>query len=277
MILSYIQARVIFKARQAGATSVKTSLDLNLTTVEVALAEDGLVLPDGNRVAWELLDTIASDEVGCYRVEGDGLRKIQHFSETMNRMVSLMPTQRAPTMLVSGFPMHRIKEVDPYEDTKRKIRAATPRGRTLDTCTGLGYTAIEAARLAEHVTTIEIDPTVLEIARHNPWSQALFDHPKITQVMGDSFDEVQNFDDETFSCIIHDPPIMSLAGDLYSTDMYHEFLRILRRSGRVFHYIGDPEGKMGANVTRGVMRRLQDAGFTRVERRPEAFGLMAFK
>ena len=37
----------------------------------------------------------------------------------------------------------------------------------LDVCTGLGYTAIAAARTAEHVVTIELDPTVLEVARRN--------------------------------------------------------------------------------------------------------------
>jgi uncharacterized protein len=138
-------------------------------------------------------------------------------------------------------------------------------------------TAIEAAKTAEHVTTIEIDPTGLAMCQLNPWSQGLFNNPKITQVIGDSFDEVAEFEDETFSCIIHDPPIMSLAGDLYSTEIYQEFRRILKRNGRLFHYIGDPDGKMGANVTRGVMRRLQDAGFSHITRRPEAFGLVASK
>lgn len=265
------------KAWRDGQTRATTSLDLNLTTTEVALSEAGLGLPDGRVLAWDELGLIAGDEVGCYVVEGDGLRKAQAFSETMNRMVSLMPTRRAPTMLVSGFPMHRVKDVDPYEDTRRKIRAANPRGRVLDTCTGLGYTAVEAAKMAEGVVTVEIDPTGLAMARLNPWSRALFEDPKIEQVVADCFDVVEGQADESFSCVIHDPPIMSLAGDLYSTDIYREFHRVLRRNGRLFHYIGDPEGKMGANVTRGVMRRLQDAGFSRVERRPEAFGVVASK
>jgi predicted methyltransferase len=45
----------------------------------------------------------------------------------------------------------------------------------------------------------------------------------------------------------------------------------------VFHYVGDPESKSGANVTHGVMRRLGEAGFTRVKRRPQAFGVLALK
>ncbi len=275
--LSHFQAEDMLKARRAGQAAVTTSLDLNLTTTEVALDAAGVVLPDGGRVAWADVEAVAGDDVGCYVVEADGVRKIHLFSETMNRAVSLMPTRRAPTMLVSGFPMHRIKDVDPWEDTRRKIKAANPRGQVLDTATGLGYTAIQAAKTADHVLTVEIDPTGLEICRLNPWSQPLFTTPTIEQRVGDSFDVVEESADETFTSIIHDPPIMSLAGDLYSTDIYREFHRILRHKGRLFHYIGDPEGKMGANVTRGVVRRLQDAGFSEVVRRPEAFGVLAFK
>jgi predicted methyltransferase len=147
----------------------------------------------------------------------------------------------------------------------------------LDTATGLGYTAIEAAKTADHVTTFELDPTVLEIARLNPWSQALFDNPRITQCLGDSYDLIKGFEAESFTRIIHDPPALALAGQLYAGQFYAELCRVLRRGGRLFHYVGDPESKSGRNVTRSVTRRLLDAGFTQVTRRPRAFGVVAFK
>ena len=87
----------------------------------------------------------------------------------LGRAYSLMPTEGAPTLLVWGIPMHRIKGTNPQRDTLTKIQAIAPvAGRVLDTCTGLGYTAIEAARTAEQVVTIELDPTVLEVARLQP-------------------------------------------------------------------------------------------------------------
>ncbi len=276
-VLSHYQAEPLLKARRNGEVATITSLDLGLTTVDVVLTAEGVRTPNDGCMDWVTLTLIAADDVGCYVIDGGEAIKAQQFSDSLNRMYSLMPTRRAPTMLISGIPMHRVKDVDPTEDTRRKIRAANPRGRVLDTATGLGYTAIEAARTAEHVTTIEIDPTALAMARLNPWSRGLFDHARIQQVIGDSFDVVADLPDESFSVIIHDPPIMSLAGDLYSTDMYAELFRILKRSGRLFHYIGDPQGKMGANVTRGATRRLQEAGFAWVERRPEAFGVVAYK
>jgi predicted methyltransferase len=180
--------------------------------------------------------------------------------------------------LISGIPMHRIKGVDPHRDTLQKIKTVAPVvGHVLDTATGLGYTAIEAAKAAKRVVTIEIEPAVLEIARLNPWSRALFESPKIKQLVGDSFEEIQKFEDGLFARIIHDPPTFSLAGDLYSGEFYRQLWRVLRSGGRLFHYIGDLESKSGRTVARGAVRRLKEAGFSRVARRPEAFGLVAYK
>jgi predicted methyltransferase len=180
-------------------------------------------------------------------------------------------------MLVSGIPMHRVKDVDPQQDTFNKIRAADPIGRVLDTATGLGYTAIQAARKAQQVITIELDPTTRQIAGGNPWSQELFELPNIQQIYGDSFEEIENFEAASFTRIVHDPPVFSLAGELYSLAFYQQAFRVLRHNGRMFHYIGNPESKSGANVTHGVVRRLKEAGFARVIPQPQAFGVTAVK
>jgi predicted methyltransferase len=277
-VLSYIQVRPILQARRAGQTTIVTSLDLGLTTAEITLHHNHIALPDGQRLTWDQLETIVENELACYLVLGGEIEKIQFFSEYQNRFYSLMPTEGAPTMLISGIPMHRIKDTDPYRDTLSKIKTIAPiTGQTLDTTMGLGYTAIEAAKTAGHVTTIELDPTVLEICRRNPWSQALFDNPKISGVIGDAYDEVEQWADQSFARIIHDPPTFSLAGDLYSADFYGQLYRLLKTKGRLFHYIGDPKSKSGASVTRGVVRRLQAAGFGRILPAPQAFGVVAYK
>jgi uncharacterized protein len=278
IVLSYVQVEPLFEARRKGLDAVEISPDLGLTRVMASITPEGVVFPGGGRVDWQSLEKIRASEVNCFLVENDTVKSIQVFSEYTNRVCSLMPTKGAPSMLIAGFVMHRIKDVDPMQDTLRKIGSIAPVvGRVLDTATGLGYTAIQAARTAEQVVTIELDPGAQEIARLNPWSQPLFDDPKIEQIMGDAFDVVQTFEDESFARIIHDPPTFSLAGDLYSGAFYRQLFRVLKRGGRLFHYIGDPNSKASGGVTKGAVRRLQEAAFARVIRRPEAFGVVAYK
>lgn len=278
VVLSCFQAGELLNARKNNQSSVISSADLNLSRVEIKLEPDHALFPTGEQLDWNSIEEIDSNEVGCYFIEGNTVKVIKGFSDFSGRVYGLMPTESAPTMLISGIPMHRIKDTNPYKDTLSKIKAIAPiHGDVLDTTTGLGYTAIEAAKTASHVTTIEIDRTAQEIARRNPWSKDLFDNPRITQIIGDAFDEIENFEEESFSAIIHDPPMFSLAGDLYSLTFYQQAFRVLKPSGRIFHYIGDPESKSGARTTAGVIRRLQEAGFHRVNHAPRAFGVVAYK
>ena len=279
-VLSHFQAAPLLKAHAAGEARAVTSPDLGLSAVEVALEPEGARFPEGEVVSWVDLERIRKAENQCFAVERGGreVRPIRVFSETTNWLRSLMPTAAAPTMLVAGFPMHRIKGIDPWQDTLRKIAAAGPiSGRVLDTATGLGYTAIAAARTAEAVTTIELDPASLEVARENPWSRELFTNPKITQIVGDAYEEVAKLPASAFSLVLHDPPTFSLAGELYSTEFYRQLYRVLSNRGRVFHYIGDLSSALGKRVASGATKRLREAGFRRVVPHPEAFGLLAVK
>lgn len=278
LVLSYVQTRLLLEAQQAGQRRAQVSPDLGLTTVEVDLTPEGVVFPDGQRLSWEAIEEISVAPNNCFIVKAGQPRKIMTFSQATNRLYSLMPTERAPTLLISGIPMHRIKDTNPYRDTVEKIKAIRPVvGQVLDTATGLGYTAIEAAKTADQVITVEVDPAVLEIARQNPWSRALFDNSRIRQRIGDADDVVRELEDASFDRIIHDPPAFSLAGHLYSADFYGELYRVLRPGGRLFHYVGNPDSPSGRSVTQGVIRRLQAAGFRRVVRRPRAFGVVAFR
>jgi len=278
IVLSHFQVAPLLKAKGSNQSLATISPDLGLTQVEVKIEAGAAVFPGGERLSWEAADKIVDSLNNCFALEGINIRTIQAFSEHTSRAHSLMPTEGAPTLLIAGFPMHRLKGTEPHRDTLSKIKAITPIvGQVLDTTTGLGYTAIEASITADQVTTIELDPTALEIARQNPWSRSLFKNPKITQVVGDSFDEIANFPNAHFSRILHDPPTFALAGDLYSGEFYRQLHRVLKRNGRLFHYTGDLESKSGGNVARGVVRRLGEAGFTRIERRQEAFGVVAYK
>jgi uncharacterized protein len=277
-VLSYIQAEALLVAHKQGQTMLEISPDLGISHVTVQMSDEGVIIPAAALLNWQQIQQIKKATTNCFLVEGNDIRAIQFFSEDTNRLCSLMPTTGAPTMLIAGFTMHRIVDTDPMQDTLKKMATVKPvTGRVLDTATGLGYTAIEAAKTAEEVVTIELDPGAQKIARLNPWSRALFHDEKIRQIMGDAFEVVPAFDDDSFDRIIHDPPVFSLAGDLYAGAFYRQLYRILKRGGRLFHYIGNLDSKSGSTVARGSLRRLKEAGFSRVVSRAEAFGVVAYK
>lgn len=279
-VVSHYQMTPLLQARREGAAQAALSTDLGMTSQPVTLDAGGVLL-DEALLPWAAVSAIADVDNACFTLsQAQGAWKAERvfrFSDETGRHVSLYPTPRAPALLVAGLPMHRIKQVDPLEDTRLKTRAAQPSGIVLDTSMGLGYTAIEAAQRAEHVITVEIDPAVVEVARLNPWSRPLFTHPRIERRLADSAEVIAQAADESFTRILHDPPTMTLTGELYSGAYYRELFRVLRKGGRLFHYIGDLNSTSGARTARGVMERLQAAGFRGVSRRPEAFAVIAFR
>jgi len=253
------------------------STDLNRSYVQISKTTSGWELPNGEILTFSQVETINQDENNCFVFRDGKLEKAGLYSERTNRYYSLMPTEKAPTMLISGIPMHRIKDITPVEDTDHKIKAlGKPYGTVLDTSTGLGYTAIQAAKTASKVITVEFDPIVLSICCLNPWSIELFTNPKIFQLIGDSWDLAHIFPERTFNAIIHDPPTFTLAGHLYSQSIYNIFFRILKNNGHLFHYIGNPDSRSGSSTGRGVVERLKRAGFSVIPK-PQAYGVVAKK
>jgi uncharacterized protein len=280
IVLSHVQAEALLVARASAALQAEVSLDLNQTKSIVALTDTGVEIPDCRLVTWEEIAEIADHAATSFVIHPNGaIEKIQFFSEDTRRVCSLRPTlSGAPTLWLAGFPMHRIKNTDPWSDTEAKIKTLAPvSGRVLDTATGLGYTTILAARSALLVTTIEIDPAVLDVCKRNPWSQELFSNPRIVSKLGDSYEVIQTFTNGEFQFLFHDPPTIQLAGDLYSGAFYQQCFRVLGKKGKMFHYIGDPQSRQGASLTKGVVKRLREAGFVKVTLAPEAFGIVAFK
>ena len=181
-----------------------------------------------------------------------------------------------PTLEIDGIHMHRIKNTNPLKDTLAKVGALGKlRGKkVLDTCTGLGYTAIIANKRGASVITVEKDPNVLTLAEVNPWSHDL---EKVKVILGDTYKIIRDFPDGFFDVIIHDPPRFSMAGELYSQEFYYELSRVLKRGGKLFHYTGMPHAKYrGKSTLKGIANRLSKAGF-RVKYNERAQGFVGVK
>jgi len=166
------------------------------------------------------------------------LAEIKFYSEKTRKFYRLVKTETWPYLEISGIRMHRADTLDPKTDAISKIMSLGKiYGIVLDCCTGLGYTAILAARnkSVKKVITIEKDENVILIARQNPYSRELFENEKIELIIGDAFLETQKFKDGYFNFIIHDPPRISIAPELYSLEFYRQLFRILKRNGKILH------------------------------------------
>ena len=277
LILSHYEVEPLLRARAQAPVSLESSPDLGRTTVQVHLTTEGILYPNGFLLSWEDAEDIAAHVGVCFQVTSTEVRPLRVYSPLTHRVVALFPTGGPPTITLSGIPMHRIQGTDPWRDTLEKVRAVRPSGRVLDTCMGLGYTALAAARRAKWVLTVELDPAVIRLAQENPWSWDVFERDNIAVVEADVGEFIYTLPDHFFSVVIHDPPMFSLSGELYGLDFYAQVYRVLRERGRMFHYVGNPEGKMARNITRKVVQRLKQAGFKRVRPARSAFGLIAFK
>lgn len=286
-VLSHDEARALLPLRGRAASKPETtaetySIDLGRRRCKLFMSSTGVHLSkDGCTFAtWKELQSMSkSGRVGAFQcyLDDSPPQRIAAMS-VCSRPASLRPIEHAPpTLMLGGFGMHRFSGTDPARDTAAKIAAAGVRGCVLDICTGLGYTAIAAAKNENvcSVTTIELDPAVIEIQSMNPWSRELFTDSKISCIVGDATEVLCTLPDATFDTVLHDPPAQALAGDLYSAEFYVQLRRVCTKGATLFHYIGNPRSTASGRLFRGVQRRLEEAGFHRVTIAEHAFGVTA--
>ena len=274
--LHSLNAQQALDAIDKGRSSVKISVDLNLSQRKFPLSEQSLILDEDNRLSISELKKMVKKTQRIYLC-GDG--EIMPLEDRTAGYYKLVPTSGAPLLEISGVKMHISKGTDPFVSASAMAEQAVSQGdNVLDCCSGLGYAAIAAHRLgAREVLSIELSPQVMGLRAQNPWSNDLTKEG-IVQRQGNSFELIKTMSTATFDSLIHDPPRFSLAGELYSEVFYREIHRVLRRDGRLFHYTGNPHViKKGSSFVDGVIRRLKAAGFRRIEKVPHLMGVRAQK
>ncbi len=250
----------------------RVSLDLGLSKTDIIQTKHGYGLGKGETIDSVSLEKIAKNERRIYFID----QKTVFMAATSGKhFYKLAPTDSAPTLEIDGIRMHRTKGTTPDRDTRDKLRLlGLSSGAVLDTCMGLGYTAIEAQRRgAARVVTGEYEPNVLLISLINPWSSKLFSSDSIHKIIGDSFNVIDAFPSRLFDYIIHDPPRHSSAGHLYGQEFYHKLAGVLKPGGRMFHYTGKPGSRYRkVNTHTGIRKRLGIAGFKDIEYHPIVLG-----
>lgn len=212
-----------------------------------------------------------------YAWDGKELWKLAIFDKHLYRLRMM---NGKPILEIDGLRMHLVKEFkDIFDYSKELVSRLKIRQEdvVLDTCMGLGYTALEAAKRADNVTTVELNRAVIALAKWNPWSKELFGKKRIKIVEEKScFDFAKECKDNRFNVIIHDPPRFSIAGELYSREFYNELFRISKPGARLFHYVGTA-GKDRIRMLEGVEKRLEEAGWRVVKVNGKLQGIFAVK
>ncbi len=277
LLLTRNEAEKIIKAQKLGQSFVLASFDLGHTTQKAEI-EGSKISVGGVYFGVDALLKLKDD--ACYVLDEDVFRKIEFFGEDTNLFYKLKPTRDWPTLMLSSVPMHRFKHFSPKEDTLSKIKEIAPlKGVILDTCCGLGYTATQAAKTngVERVIVFERDANVVRICEYNPFSSELFSNKKIELRQESVFDGIKTLSAAFFDRVIHDPPTVSFAPELYSDEFYSELYRVMKKKSVLYHYCPNPGKTKGAEFWRSVEKLLLRNGFVNVKYNSKSSGIRAVK
>ncbi|HLC72140.1 MAG TPA: methyltransferase domain-containing protein [Candidatus Nanoarchaeia archaeon] len=255
VIISSDSIRKIQHSLKQGKKELYISLDLGKTVAKIQLSEEGPIIEQQD----VKLPKVKDKDKSCYLIKGKSVEKMQYSSPETGEFYKLIPTSGRPLLQISGTSMHK----QPFVERVQKEQL---RGNVLDAGTGLGYTAMEAAKTAKHVTTIEHDPTVMELQKLSLWSQELFTRKNITLLEGDVTQLVRNAPKESFDNIIYDAGTPRSSGLFFSTEHYAETYRVLKRNGKLYHYLPRPQIEQGRDFAKAIIQRLEELRFTLLER-----------
>ncbi|OGR22173.1 MAG: hypothetical protein A2277_12820 [Desulfobacterales bacterium RIFOXYA12_FULL_46_15] len=267
----------ILEAMQKKKNEIRLSLDLNLTETLCRIEKDRLILYPSLFIDRETLETISSVKNRIFLFRENALHPLEIRS---NAYYKLVPTKTAPILEIDGIKMHRSKEVDPLVDAKEKTRMIVTRDDiTLDTCGGLGYSALFAVKAgAGKVVSTEKSHEVIKLRSLNPWLSKM-DQDRIDFIHEDVTRYIEGFKDNLFNSVIHDPPrFTSATGDLYGKPFYDALFRVMAPKARLFHYTGSPKKiKTNDRFIMNTISRLEKSRFSAVCFRKDLQGIFARK
>jgi len=260
-----------FILNQKTGSCFKAKVDFGLRQVNVCVDCENIRFEENNIIS-------AKEKIKdnfCYLINDNKIEPLAYFSEATNRFYKLTPTNDWPTLSIGSVPMHKLSS--PMKDTEKKISLIGPYGLVLDTCMGLGYSAILASKAAKNVITFEKDENVYDLAKLNPLSEALFSSENIEIRREDISETIKSFSENHFDCIIHDPPTFKLAPELFTEAFYKELYRVLRKNGKAFHYTPLYKISQGYDFPSKIEKKLKKTGFKVLEFRPQDGGIVCKK
>jgi len=251
--------RKVEDAVLARFDTVVISLDLGLTTITLSIDHGLVIAPDGTEFA---MPSLKRDEKTCFLYQDGEFKRIRFTGDETGQVYELAETAGRPMLKVSATPFHKwdfIKRIE--EDAARGLI----KGTVLDVGTGLGYTAIAAAKTAKRVITVEHDPHIIQLQTINPWSHPLVAE-NIEQIDGDVCDYIETVEPGSFDTIILDGGTPRSSGYFFSQRNYDGMRQALKRGGTLYHYLPDHGVQHGRDFPGEVISRIKKAGFLDIKR-----------
>jgi hypothetical protein len=248
----------------------RVKVDFGLKEIDVCVGEEVIVFAGASSIS--IKEKVK--ENFCYSIQDNKIEPLAYFSDDTNRFYKLTPTNDWPTLSIGSVPMHKLNS--PKKDTENKINMLKPYGLVLDTCMGLGYSAILASQNAK-VITFEKDENVYNLAKLNPISEELFSSRNIEVKSGDISSAIKEFSENHFDCITHDPPTFKLAPELFTEAFYNELYRVLKEKGRLFHYTPLYKISQGYDFPSKIEKKLKKTGFKILDFSPGSGGIVCKK
>ena len=272
----------IIEAARSGKRELSLSLDLNLSQNSCLIENNCLILPSDLCIDIDTLIPLASDKNKIFILKDSKPVPLEIRSKSYYKLV---PTKTVPILEIDGIKMHRTKDISPLEDAENKTQKVISQGdRVLDTCSGLGYTAVFALKAgAKQVISTEISPEVIQLRSINPWLAHLNDsklNVKQPQFINADINEyIDQLDSNYFHSIIHDPPrFTSKTGDIYGKKFYSSLFRVMSRQSKLFHYTGSPKKiSKQDQFVKNTIKRLESVGFSTPTFDEKLQGIIAFK
>lgn len=269
MIITKKEWDYILKQNQGNCFKVK--VDFGLKEIDVYAGKETIVFAGASNIS--IKEKVKANF--CYSIDDNKIEPLAYFSNDTNRFYKLTPTADWPTLSIGSVPMHKLSS--PRSDTENKISLLKPYGLILDTCMGLGYSAILASYHAKSVITFEKDENVYSLAKLNPVSKELFSSGNIEVKRDDISSAIKGFNDNYFDCIIHDPPTFKLAPELFGELFYKELYRVLKAGGKLFHYTPLYKISHGYDFPSKIEKKLKKTGFKVLDFSPGKGGIVCKK
>lgn len=253
--------------------SSQIELDFGLSKVNAHIESNYIIIDNKQKY---LIETKIKDKF-CYLLKDQRVIPIIFFDQQTKTTYKLVATKNWPTICFGSVPMHKVTGFGPKEDTANKMSLLKPKGICLDTCMGLGYSAIAASATADKVYSCERDENVFIVAKLNPFSRKLFKSKKIKVINKDVENYIDGCKKLSFDSVIHDPPTFTIAPRLYHKDFYKKIYRVLKPKGKMFHYTPFYAVRRGVDFASKIRSNLKAVGFKITKYNPDKGGLVCQK